>query len=129
VCGFRSVGQFDALLVFVQDRNRLRNVLAQVVGYSRIQGVWDGEGVEHFVPFEGQYAIVVLPHRTQGHFDLRVKLMGQPWKMDFAWDATTQAYRPLIRKHAAKQKLACRYAENRVRKHDGFKRTYCLTLP
>ncbi|HTA65371.1 MAG TPA: hypothetical protein VK753_07695, partial [Xanthomonadaceae bacterium] len=86
---------FMGILLFVQDGDRLRNILAEPIYYMKnLAGDWHKDGTRSHDIEEGQAAIVMLPHQTHGHFDLRISTSQPKSRLDFAWDDRDGRYVP-----------------------------------
>jgi hypothetical protein len=84
---------FIGILLFSQDGDRLRNILAEPIYYMKnLAGDWHEDGTRSHDIEEGQATIMMLPHQTHGHFDLRISTSQPKSRLDFAWDDADGRY-------------------------------------
>ena len=84
---------FMGILLFVQDGDRLHNILAEPIYYMKnLAGDWHKDGTRSHDIEEGQAAIATLPHQTHGHFDLRISSSQPKSRVDFVWDEREGRY-------------------------------------
>jgi hypothetical protein len=84
---------FIGILLFAQDGDRLRNILAEPIYYMKnLAGDWHEDGTRSHDIEEGQATIMMLPHQTHGHFDLRISTSQPKSRLDFSWDDADGRY-------------------------------------
>lgn len=89
--------EFEALMLFIQDTDRIINILSEPISFSNdVAGEWHEEhnGLDHSFT-EGKNVVIVLPHKTNGHFDLQLMTPHEKWKQVFAWDSKGKRYQPI----------------------------------
>jgi len=87
---------FEGIMLFAQDSDRLRNILAEPIYYMQdLAGDWQPDGTRNHEVQEGEATITMLPHQTNGHFDLRIKTAQQKGKRDFVWSDKDKRYWPV----------------------------------
>lgn len=88
-----GLGTFQTLHLFWIDGNTLRRVLAQPIDADGIYSDWNKDGTRQHVESEAKLTLVVLPHMTAGHYDLRVTEIGKKGSTSvLRWDAAQRAY-------------------------------------
>jgi hypothetical protein len=89
---------YTGLYLLVPDGSNVRLVLAAPMSaFSDIAGDWHKNGTrDHDVTDVGN-VLVVLPHRTAGHFDLELRQRHGKARQAFRWSAADSSYRPVRR--------------------------------
>jgi hypothetical protein len=86
---------YTGLYLFVPDGNRLRLVLAAPMSvFKDIAGDWHKDGTRDHDITDVANLLVVLRHRTAGHFDLELRQRPGTARQVWRWDAGSRAYRP-----------------------------------
>jgi hypothetical protein len=86
-------GEFEALMLFAQDGNRLINILSEPVYFMQnLAGSWHKDGTRDHSVGEGGNILSVLPRKTSDHYDLQLKTQGTKWKKVFVWDDKDKRY-------------------------------------
>ena len=84
---------FEGIELFVQEGDRLRNILAEpIYSMENLAGDWNPDGTRNHSVEEIQATIVMLPHQTNGHFDLRINTAHGKGRQDFAWSSKEDRY-------------------------------------
>ena len=79
-------GYFESIMLFSQNAGHLVNILSEPIYYQKnLAGDWN---------FEGENIVSVLPHATNGFYDLQLKTKGKNWKQDFVWNDKKNLYEP-----------------------------------
>lgn len=91
-------GYFEALALFRVDGDRLVEVLAEPMYYMQnIAGDWHDDGTRDHDLLEGTQVLSVLPHRTNGVHDLRIREAGAARGRTFVWNPARRHYVPAAR--------------------------------
>jgi hypothetical protein len=86
---------YTGLYLFVPDGERLRLVLAAPMSvFKDIAGDWHKDGTRDHDITDVANLLVVLRHRTAGHFDLELRQRPGTARQVWRWDAGSGAYRP-----------------------------------
>jgi hypothetical protein len=84
---------FQGLMLFVQDEDKIENVFAEPMGYFKnIAGDWNEDSTrEHFITQE-ENVLIILPHKTNGYFDIKLSSINGTWSRLFTWDKNQGRY-------------------------------------
>ncbi len=86
---------FQALMLFVAKGDRIINILLEPIYYfSDIAGNWHDDGTRDHNLSEGENIVIMLPHKTNGYYDLQLKTVGSKQKQVFFWSDEKKRYLP-----------------------------------
>jgi hypothetical protein len=88
-------GYFTALLLFIVQGDKIVNILSEPTDEDGMSaGEWNDDGTRGKNFWETHNVIIMLPHKTSGYYDLRIKQSNSKWSQDFKWDIGENRYIP-----------------------------------
>lgn len=95
--GYAGGGAFyQALLLFVQKGDEIINVLAEPMAYFQdFAGDWNEDGTRQHDIQQVENILIMLPHKTNGYYDIKLKEVNGGWNCVFVWDELKNRYLPL----------------------------------
>jgi len=88
-------GDFESIMLFSQNAGHIINILSEPIYYQKdIAGDWHADDTRDHFEYEGANIVSILPHSTNGFYDLQLKTKGKNWKQNFAWDEKEKRYKP-----------------------------------
>jgi hypothetical protein len=82
---------YQALMLFTQSGNKIINILSEPIYYSN-NAAEHGSDRTTYKLQEAENIVLVLPHVTNGHFDLQLKSLHGKWKQLFTWNKENMRY-------------------------------------
>jgi hypothetical protein len=84
---------FEALYLFRIEGAALEVVFAQPMSFVKsIAGDWNPDGTREHDESDASNALVMLPGKTGGYFDIQLRQQGGKWKRTFKWSTQKRAY-------------------------------------
>jgi 6-phosphogluconolactonase (cycloisomerase 2 family) len=89
-------GSFEALILFSISAGHVVNIFSEPVYFEQVlAGNWNEDGSRDHFEYEGKNIVTILPHLTNGFYDLQVKTQGKNWIQDFSWAKNKKRYEPI----------------------------------
>jgi hypothetical protein len=89
-------GYFSALMLFIVQGDKIVNILSEPTDEDGMSaGEWNDDGTRGKNFWETHNVIIMLPHKTSGYFDLRIKQTNSKWSQDFKWSIGKNRYIPM----------------------------------
>ncbi len=88
-------GYFKALMLFIVQGDKIINILSEPTDEEGMSGGdWQEDGTRDKNFWETHNVVIMLPHKSSGFYDLRMKQIDSKWFRDFKWDMTKNRYIP-----------------------------------
>ena len=88
-------GYFSALMLFIVQGDKIVNILSEPTDEDGMSaGEWNDDGTRGKNFWETHDVLIMLPHKTSGYYDLKIKQRDSKWSQNFKWDEGENRYIP-----------------------------------
>jgi len=88
-------GYFSALMLFIVQGDKIVNILSEPTDEDGMSaGEWNDDGTRGKSFWETHNVLIMLPHKTSGYYDLKIKQRDSKWSQNFKWDEGENRYIP-----------------------------------
>jgi hypothetical protein len=85
---------FEGLFLFHIDGQHLMPVFSSGMAFSKmLAGDWNKDGTRQHDVSDGSNALLLLPTKTDGFYDIQLRRQKSKWRQTYRWDKSKQAYR------------------------------------